>query len=1026
MTPSTRTPVTVTPGTLTPGVPGVTPSTVVPGVTPGVPGVTPGTTPSPPIGPPIPPPTGWVFYIGAENGFGDTPSLTVDGKNVISWGPFIARNSPEFYSSGGPNNKPFVKFNGGNGPGSPYMSSQIQVTGRSGRTVFAYVLNRIGAPLTRFLTGNFTSGVNQYIAMGAGTSYFSFEINTINSPNANYTTYGQWMTACWRSAVADQVNIGPVTTKDTFYNGVKSSSTQVLNNTFPDSGNIFQFGRSEFGDTFNDPYWSGRVYALIMYDRALTDDQIRGIDAYFRSTSTPTPPGTVTPGTVTPSGTGVTLGSGEIIPTDVTQGIDYEYPPAAMMSATTTYALTSYGKGTYEASTSSVNIAGMTVNVFDKSSGFNNQWVGRGLYDVNTGQYTGTATTTVGASSIPGEWVQLKLPYRITLSSVQLDRVSIFTNGGIALNCPIEFVVVGSNDGTTWTQISRINITWVTDSVRYTTTGQSPYRFYRVIFTQKSTTAFGFGEGQNVTIGDVRFFGYYGVKSTPTPPSTSTPNINIFSPTPASTPPSTSTPFFSPTPASTPPSTSTPFFTPTPPPPPPGTIDLPKPFNFLRYDVFSSAISSITTDSAGNVYVCGKSSSLTYYDETGAVIRSVSLSGSGLPSFITKFTNTGQFVYSRYIFNRTPSDDMRSVACDSSGNVIVAGVIASGPSYLMGTVGTTSAQFLNAFPYIFKLNPTGENILFLKTITLNNPMTLTDSLNNIYLYGTFSSNMNIITTATATSDKNIDFSTVTSGTKSALVKLTNGGGFQSAIFFYIAGSVSTSVTIQSVDIDVNGNTYVAVTILPGLSTSMTIVNDAKATLGTIPLTSSSTGFICKFNSSGAFQSYVQVSVELTLLKCDPNGNVYACIGNGVQKYNSSLSLVSSSSINTGVYFQSMTVTSTSVYVSGFHNSGSPSFTKSDGTRVTLPSTSTFEGIMVSFDANLAYNYSQLTTASTSAQNTAIAVDSNGNIITGVNYIGTSPVLKSDTGAIIKSVTQPPAGSVGTSSASSLVVKFGNS
>ena len=288
----------VTPSTRTPGVtPAVTPSTRTPGVTPGV---TPpqGTTPSPPISPPIPPPSGWVFYIGAESGFGTAPSLTLDGQNIVtSWGPFTARNSPQFFSSGGPNNRPYVNFSGGSGLGRQYMSSQIQVSGRAGRTVFAYVLNTIGAPWARFLTGNFsgTQG-GQYVVMGGGVSNFSFEIppNATNAPTANYTTSGQWMTACWRSSAANQV-----TTKDIFYNGVKSASSQIVG-TFPEPGNILQFGRSEFGDIHSDPYWSGKVYALVMYNVALSDDQIRGMDAYFRTLPSPTPAPSPTPPLTTP------------------------------------------------------------------------------------------------------------------------------------------------------------------------------------------------------------------------------------------------------------------------------------------------------------------------------------------------------------------------------------------------------------------------------------------------------------------------------------------------------------------------------------------------------------------------------------------------------------------------------------------------------------------------------------------------------------------------------------------------------
>lgn len=96
------------------------------------------------------------------------------------------------------------------------------------------------------------------------------------------------------------------------------------------------------------------------------------------------------------------------------------------------------------------------------------------------------ATTTVGGSSIGGEWLQIQLPTAVQMTSFSMPPV---------YNSPQAMVVAGSNDGTTWTNVTTIASTGLANtgvgsipsnavSVTYnTTTNTNYYTYFRFIVT---------------------------------------------------------------------------------------------------------------------------------------------------------------------------------------------------------------------------------------------------------------------------------------------------------------------------------------------------------------------------------------------------------------------------------------------------------------------------------------------------------------------------------------------------------------
>jgi hypothetical protein len=154
------------------------------------------------------------------------------------------------------------------------------------------------------------------------------------------------------------------------------------------------------------------------------------------------------------------------------------------------------GSGTYRALSSSVASSGTPPwEAFDNS--LTTWWASNNTdYSVGTpGTYTGALTTTVGGVSKPGEWLQIQIP-----SAVILGSYSMYARSGFQYRMPYEFIIAGSNDGTTWVQVdSQTGIgTWTGQTpISFTTSSTTPYTYFRIIvFKIQGTTTI-----QNTNIG---------------------------------------------------------------------------------------------------------------------------------------------------------------------------------------------------------------------------------------------------------------------------------------------------------------------------------------------------------------------------------------------------------------------------------------------------------------------------------------------------------------------------------------------
>jgi hypothetical protein len=122
-----------------------------------------------------------------------------------------------------------------------------------------------------------------------------------------------------------------------------------------------------------------------------------------------------------------------------------------------------------------------TANIYDKNG--------------NGGVYLGSQTITIGGVATLCEWLKIQMPTGIVLSSY-----SMYARSGFEYRMPRNFVIAGSNDGTTWTAID-------TQTNQTSWTGQTPITFnvtsstVYTYFALCVTAIVGAGGLQNLNIG---------------------------------------------------------------------------------------------------------------------------------------------------------------------------------------------------------------------------------------------------------------------------------------------------------------------------------------------------------------------------------------------------------------------------------------------------------------------------------------------------------------------------------------------
>lgn len=183
------------------------------------------------------------------------------------------------------------------------------------------------------------------------------------------------------------------------------------------------------------------------------------------------------------TGSSVPFNNYRLVMTGIVNNI-LEYPPIGLTNETQTISGYGFGDGSYTITSSSTNSSYPPYNAFRTTSSF---WIsrnnGNNNYITTSGSYGGITSTIVDSQTYSGEWIQIQLPSSISISSFKMGPRSNSTFYATA--SPRDFILAGSNDGTTWNLIyTGTNTNWSSASniKTFTVTPVSnSYRYWRIV-----------------------------------------------------------------------------------------------------------------------------------------------------------------------------------------------------------------------------------------------------------------------------------------------------------------------------------------------------------------------------------------------------------------------------------------------------------------------------------------------------------------------------------------------------------------
>ena len=266
------------------------------------------------------------------------------------------------------------------------------------------------------------------------------------------------------------------------------------------TGTQLTLGRKENAGGTPGDYFNGSIANFRLYSKALNADQIKELyeyqkDYFFGSKSQVTLyKGHLGVGVTEPSGQLELAGDERL----------QEYPPRDLYQ----YDTNIEGHGVFCVSASNEYLDGnhpaweaFGDNATSASS--ESVWTTNALYSASTGLHTGSATT----AGIKGEWIQLKTPYKIKISSFNLNSYIDSASN----RQPRDFILLGSNDGNVWEQMK--SVTGQTSGYttvapvysgplgpHHTVNSTKYYSYFRIVVTANQGEAL-------VGISRIRFYG---------------------------------------------------------------------------------------------------------------------------------------------------------------------------------------------------------------------------------------------------------------------------------------------------------------------------------------------------------------------------------------------------------------------------------------------------------------------------------------------------------------------------------------
>jgi len=271
--------------------------------------------------------------------------------------------------------------------------------------------------------------------------------------------YGHWGSGVGSYPIVDNIwyhvattftggNASTLSNHKIYVNGVEIGiNSRGSDGPFVLTGTALTLGRKEHAGGTPGDYFNGSIANFRLYSKVLNADQVKELydyqkDYFFGTKSQVTLyKGHLGVGVTEPSGQLELAGDERI----------QEYPPRDLYQ----YDTNIEGHGVFCASasieyTDGNHPAWEAFSDSATSASSESVWTTNGaLYDTTSGLHTGSTTT----AGIKGEWIQLKTPYKIKISSFNLNSYAVSVNSN---RQPRDFILLGSNDGNVWEQMKSV------------------------------------------------------------------------------------------------------------------------------------------------------------------------------------------------------------------------------------------------------------------------------------------------------------------------------------------------------------------------------------------------------------------------------------------------------------------------------------------------------------------------------------------------------------------------------------------
>ena len=280
-------------------------------------------------------------------------------------------------------------------------------------------------------------------------------------------------------------------------------------------------------------------------------------------------------------------------------------------------------------------------------------------------------------------------------------------------------------------------------------------------------------------------------------------------------------------------------------------------------------VTAQTTDLAGNYYYAGIYTGTVNFNTVGGTDNKTSAGGNDI--FLTKIKSDGTYGYT-YTFGGDDSDNVNSLAADSSGNIYLAGSFSTTADFdpTSGTANKTSNGGLDA--YLVKIS-VDESVSYAYAwgglADDQGYSVAVDSDKNVYVAGSFGGTVDFDPTSGV---DNIDTHAYTDA---FLLKITSSGAYG---YTYTWGNTevfnSSDEVASAVTVDPSDNVYVVGYYVGTVDFDPTSGTDSKINFSGVQ-----NAFLVKLSSSGAYgYSYIWDGGGDTILaqkvKTDPSGNIF--------------------------------------------------------------------------------------------------------------------------------------------------------